>query len=51
MTVRDPRADGPDGALLGQLIDLFPPRGVSLRVASGEIVLLPAEEVVSIAEM
>jgi len=39
------------GNLRGQLIDLSPPRGLSLRVASGEIILLPAEEVVSVAEM
>jgi BirA family biotin operon repressor/biotin-[acetyl-CoA-carboxylase] ligase len=45
------RVQRPVGELCGDLIDLFPPRGVSLRIASGEVLNLPAEEVTSIAEL
>jgi BirA family biotin operon repressor/biotin-[acetyl-CoA-carboxylase] ligase len=44
------RVERPGGNLCGQLIDLYPPRGVSLRIASGEVIDLPAEQVTSIAE-
>jgi hypothetical protein len=45
------RVERQGGELCGQLIDLFPPRGVSLRITSGEIIHLPAEQVTSIVEL
>jgi len=39
------------GNLRGQLIDFHPPGTLSLRLPSGEIVHLPAEEVVSLVEL
>jgi len=44
------RVERPGGDLCGQLIDIFPPRGVSLRIASGEVIHLAAEQVTSIVE-
>lgn len=45
------RVEGPRGELRGRLVDLWPQRGISLQVASGELVQLTAEEVLSVAEL